>query len=94
MALMMHMTIGKKQVVQKKLNKIKYKTYILISQNDPICISKYSYFSEGQYKVNNNVNLYVSKFGGHSSFFSGFFFLNHDWFMRKLDLFFESFINE
>ena len=43
---------------------------------------------------NNNVNLYVSKFGGHSSFFSGFFLLNHDWFMRKLDLFFESFINE
>ena len=73
MALMMHMTIGKKQVVLKKLNKIKYKTYIIISQNDPICISKYSYFSEGQYKVNNNVNLYVSKFGGHSSFFSGFF---------------------
>jgi len=78
----------------EKLNDIKYKTYILISQNDPICISKYSYFSEGQYKVSNNVNLYVSKFGGHSSFLSGFFFSNHDWFMRKLDLFFESFINE
>ena len=84
----------KKASCSEKLNNIKYQTYILISQNDPICSSKYSCFPEGQHKVNNSVKLYVSKFGGHSSFFSGFFILNHDWFMRKLDFFYESFINE
>ena len=84
----------KKASCSEKLTDVKYQTFILISQNDPICISKFSYFPEGEHKLGNNVKLFVSKFGGHSSFLSGYFFLNHDWFMRKLDLFFESFANE